>query len=82
MSNCGRCDLQRIYKQFAEKKARKLAESQTPAVEEVKELEIIVVPEVKKTTKPTKKKTETVVEVVDTPAEEITSEAVEEKIEE
>ena len=82
MSNCGRCDLQRIYKQFAEKKARKLAESQTPAVEEVKELEIIVVPEVKKTTKPRKKKTETVVEVVDTPAEEITSEAVEEKIEE
>ena len=82
MSNCGRCDLQRIYKQFAEKQARKLAESQTPAVEEVKELEIIVVPEVKKTTKPRKKKTETVVEVVDTPAEEITSEAVEEKIEE
>ena len=90
MSRCRKCDLSRIYKQFAKKQAeREAAEKaviaqkapEVIAVEEVKEPEAVVVQEVKRVSKPRKKK-EPVVETVETSAEENNSEAVEDKVEE
>lgn len=83
MSKCGKCDLERIYKQF-EAKRKAAAAQKAPeviTVEEVKEPEAVVVQEIKRVTK-TKKKKEPVVEIVETSAEENNSEAVEDKIEE
>ena len=90
MGRCRKCDLSRVYKQFAEKKARKEAEAKAAvaqkapeviAVEEVKEPEAVVVQEIKRVVK-TRKKKEPVAEIVETSAEENNSEAVENKVEE
>ena len=90
MSRCRKCDLSRIYEQFAKKQAEREAAQRAAvaqkapeviAVEEVKEPEAVVVQEIKRVAKPRKKK-EPVVETVETSAEENNSEAVEEKIEE
>ena len=90
MSKCRSCDLTRIYAQFAKKRAerdaaKKAAAAQKApeviAVEEAKEPEAVVVQEIKRVAK-TKKKKEPVVEIVEASAEENSSEAVENEIEE
>ena len=89
MSNCGRCDLQRIYKQFAEKKAKRdgilvvNTAQEAPevvsvkAVEEIKEPEVVVIQEVKKVSKSKKKKDEEPIEEkIETSTEGDNSEAI------
>ena len=80
MSSCGKCSLERIYKQFAKKQAEREAAKKVVAAQPAPEVIAVKEPgfetlEVKRVK--TRKKKEPITETVDASAEENNSEVVE-----